>query len=81
MTSSCSQTQGLGKVKGTKVIEAFDLSNAYYILGHRRADGVMVGGWNHNPQTHPLEGNFSGDQTRKVVGLMDSHGDVLVPSP
>ena len=43
--------------------------------------GVMVGGQNHNPQTHLLEGNFSGDQTRRVVGLADSHGDVLVPLP
>ena len=30
-------------------------------------------------QMHPLEGNFSGDQTLRVVGLVDSHGDILVP--
>ena len=31
MNSCCSRTQGLAKVKGTEVIEAFGLSNAYYI--------------------------------------------------
>ena len=41
----------------------------------------MVGGWNHNPQMHPLEGNFLGDQTGRDVGLVDLHRDVLVPSP
>ena len=81
MNSSHSQTHSLGKVKGTGVIEAFDLSNAYYILSLWRADGVMVGGQNHNPQMHLSEGNFLGDQTRRVVGLTDSHGDILVPSP
>ena len=79
MNSSHSQTHSQGKVKGTEVMEAFDLSDAYYILGPWRANGVMVGGQNHNPQMHPLEGNFSGDQTRRVVGPADSHGDVLVP--
>ena len=81
MDSGCSQTQSLGKVKGTEVIEAFDLSNAYYILGPWRVDGAMVGGQNHNPQMHPSEGNFLGDQTRRVVGLADSHRDILVPLP
>ena len=65
---------------GTEVMEASDLSDTYYVLGPWRAKGVMVGGWNHNPQMHPSEGNFLGDQTRRVVGLADSHGDVLVPS-
>ena len=74
-----SQTCGLGKVRGTKVMEAFGLSNIYYILGILRADGVMVDGWNHHPQTHPLEGNFLGDQTRRVFWPADSHRDVLVP--
>ena len=68
-------------MKGTEVIEAFGLSNAYYILGLSRAGGVMVDDWNHNPQMHLLEENFLGDQTGRVVGLADSHGDVLVPSP
>ena len=79
--SGCSQAHGLGKVKGTKVIKAFGPSNAYYILGLLRAKGVIVDDWNHHPQVHLLEGNFSGDQTRRVVGLADSHGDVLVPLP
>ena len=73
MNSSCSQTHDLEKVKGTEVIEAFDLSNAYYILGLWRANGLTVGCWNHNPQMHLLEGNFLGDQTGRVVGLADSH--------
>ena len=66
-------------MKGTEAIEAFDLSNAYYVLSPWRADGVMVGGWNHNPQMHPSEGNFLGDQTGRVVGLADIHRDILVP--
>ena len=66
---------------GTEVIEAFGLSNIYYILSLLRADRVMVDNWNHHPQMHPLEGNFSWDQTGRVIGLADSHEDVLVPSP
>ena len=64
MNSGHSQTHGLGKVMGTEVIEAFGLSNAYYILSLWRANGVMVDNWNHHPQTHLLEGNFFGGQTR-----------------
>ena len=81
MNSGCFQTCSLGKVRGTEVIEAFGLSDVYYILGLLRANGVMVDGWNHHPQMHPLEGNFSGDQTGRVVGLADSHRDFLVPLP
>ena len=81
MNSGCSQTHSLGKVKGTKVIEAFGLSNVYYVLDLLRADGVTVDNQNHHLQMHPSEGNFSGDQTRRVVGPVDSHGDILSPSP
>ena len=81
MNSGCSQTHSLGKVKGTEVTEAFGLSDTCYIPSLWRADGVMVDDQNHHPQMHPLEGNFLGDQTRRVVGLADSHGDVLVPLP
>ena len=81
MNSSHYQTHGLGKAKGTEVMEASDLSNGYYVLIPWRAAGVMVGGQNHNPQMYPWEGNFSGDQTRRVVGLADSHGNILVPLP
>ena len=63
------------------MIEAFDLSNVYYILDLLRANGVTVDDWNHHPQMHPSEGNFLGDQTGRVVGLADSHGDILFPSP
>ena len=81
MNSGCSQIHSLGKVKGTEVIEAFGLSDAYYILSLWRADGVMVDDQNHHPQMHLSEGNFLEDQTRKVFGLADSHGDILVPLP
>ena len=81
MNSSHSSTHGLGKVKGTEVIEAFGLSNVHFILSLLRANGVMFDDWNHHPQMHPLEGNFSGDQIGSVVGLVGSHRDVLVPSP
>ena len=63
------------------MIEAFGLSDVYYILSLLRANGGMVGGWNHNPQMHLSEGNFLGDQIGRVVGLADSHRDVLVPLP
>ena len=63
------------------MIKAFGLSNIYYILGLLRANGVMVDDWNHHPQMHPMEGSFLGDQTRRVVGLADSHGDILVLLP
>ena len=68
MKSDSSQTHDLGKVKGTEVIEAFGLPNTYYILSLWRANGVMVDDQNHHPQMHPLEGNFSGDETGWVVG-------------
>ena len=60
-------------------MEAFNLSSVYYVLGLLRADGVMVDGQNHHPQMHPSEGNFLGNQTGRVVGSADSHGDILVP--
>ena len=50
------------------------------ILGLLRANEVMVDNQNHHPQTHPSEGYFLGDQTRRVVGLADSHRVVLAPS-
>ena len=81
MNSGCSQTHGLGKVRGTEVIEAIGLSDVYYVLSLLRANGVMVDNWNHHPQMHPSEGNFLGVQTERVVGPADSHGGVLVPSP
>ena len=62
-------------------MEAFGLSDINYILSLWRANEVTVEDWNHHPQMYPLEGNSSGDQTRRVVWLADSHGDVLVPSP
>ena len=62
-------------------MEAFSLSDVYYILSLLRANGVIVDGQNHHPQMHPSEGNFLGDQTRRVVGPADSHRDILVPSP
>ena len=68
-------------MKGAEGIEASGLSNAYYVLGLWRADGVMVGGQNCNLQMHLLEGNFLRDQIRRVVGPADSHKDILVPLP
>ena len=79
MNSGHSQTHGPGKVRGTEVMEAFGLSNICYILCLLRANDVMVDDQNHHPQMHPSEGNLLGDQTGRVVGLVDSHGDVLVP--
>ena len=58
------------------MIEAFSLSDVFYILGLLRVNGVMVDDWNHHPQMHPSEGNFLGDQNGKVVRLADSKGDV-----
>ena len=58
MNSCCSGTHGQGKVKGTKVIEAFGLSIAYYVPSLWRANKVMVGSQNHNPQMGPSEVNF-----------------------
>ena len=77
--SGCSQTHSLGKVRGTKVMEAFGLSNVYYVLSLSRANKVMVGDQNHHPQTHPSERNLLGDQTRRIAGPADSHRDVLSP--
>ena len=79
LNSGHSQTNSLGKVKESKVIEAFSLSDVRYILGLLRANGVTVDNWNHHPQMHPLEGNILGDQTGRVVGSADPHGDVLAP--
>ena len=79
--SSCSRTHGPGKVRGTGVIEAFGLSNIYYILSLLRPDEVMVDDQNHHPQMHPPKGKLLGDQTRRVVGPVDSHRDVPAPFP
>ena len=81
MNSGHSQTHGPGKVRATEVMEAFGLSNICYIPGLLRAEEVTVDDQNHHPQMHCSEGNLSGDQTGRFVGLMDSHGDVLAPSP
>ena len=53
MNLCCSQTHDPGKVKGTKVMEAFGLSDVYCILGLSGADGVMVDDHSHHPQRHP----------------------------
>ena len=79
MNSGHSQPHGLRKVKGTEVIGAFGLSDAYYVLSLWRATGVRVDDQNHHPQTHPSEGNFLGDQTGRVVRLADSHRASLSP--
>ena len=81
MNSSCCPTHGLEKVRGTKVMEAFGLSNICYILSLLRANKVMVDSWNNHPQMHPSEGNLLGGQTGRVVGLADSHRDVLAYLP
>ena len=60
---------------------AFGLSNAYCVFGLWRANEVIVDNWNYHPQMHPLDGNSSGDQTGRVVGLADSHRGTLVPLP
>ena len=81
MSSGCSQMHDLGKVRGTELIEAFGLSDICYILSLLRPNKVKVDDQNHHPQMHPSEGNSLGDQTTRVVGLVDSHRDVLAPSP
>ena len=53
-----SQNHGLGKGKGTEVIEASGLSISYYVPGLWRVNGVMVGRENCNLQMHPLEVNL-----------------------
>ena len=80
MNSSHSQTHSLWKVRGTEVIQAFGLSDVYYVLSLLRADRVTVDDQNHYHQMHPSEGNLLGDQTGRVVWLADSHGNVLVLS-
>ena len=81
LNSSHSRTHGLGKMRGNEVIEAFGLSDIYYVLGLSRPNEVMVDDQNHHPQLQPSEGNFLGDQTGMVVGPADSHRDVLPPLP
>ena len=81
MNSGHSLMHGLGKVRGTKGMEAFGLSNVYYVLSLLRANEVMVDDQNHHPQTHPSEGILLEDQARRVVEPADSHGDGLAPSP
>ena len=76
-----SQIHSLGKVGGTEVMEAFDLSNIYCILGLSGANEAMVDDGNHHPWRHLSEGSLSGDQTGRVVGLADSHRDILAPLP
>ena len=79
VNSSHSQTHGLGKVRGTKVMEAFGLSTVYCILGLSGANELMVEDQNHHSQRHTSEGNLLGNQTGRVVGLADSHRDILAP--
>ena len=81
MNSSCSWTHGLGKVRGTKVIEAFGVSKVYYVLNLLRANEVPIDDQNYHPQMHPSEGKLLGDQTGRVFGLADSHVYVLAPLP
>ena len=57
MNSYCSQNYNLGKLKETKMFEAFGLSDAYYAPGPLWADGVMVDSQNCHPQMHLSEGN------------------------
>ena len=68
-------------MRRTEVMEAFGLSNVCYMLGLLRAEEVTVDDWNHHPQMHPSEGNLLGNQTGRVVGLADSHGNILAPLP
>ena len=57
MNSYHSQNHGLGKVKGTEVIEASGLANACYTPGPLWANGVMADSQNCHLQMHLLEGN------------------------
>ena len=81
MSSCHSRTHNLGKVRGTKVMESFGLSNAYCNLGPLGADMVMVDGQSHHLQRHPLQGNLLDGQTSRVVGLADLYVAVLAPLP
>ena len=53
-SSCCSQTHSLGKVMGTKTMEAFGPSDIYCSLDPSGANVVMVDGWSHHPQRYPL---------------------------
>ena len=53
MNYCCSQTHNLGKVKGTKVMQAFGLSDIYYILGASGPSKVKADDQSHHPQRHP----------------------------
>ena len=79
MNSCHSQTHDLRKVRGTEVMEAFNLSDVYCILGLSGANEAMVDNQNHHPWRHPSQGSLLGGQTRRVVGLVDLHGDILAP--
>ena len=80
--SSCHlQTHGLGKVMGTKVMEAFGPSDIYCSLSPLGANVVMVDGQSLHPQGYSLWGNLSDGQTLRVVGPADLHMDILAPSP
>ena len=43
-------------------MEAFGLSHAYCNLSPLGADMVIVDGWRHHLQRHPLQGNLSDGQ-------------------
>ena len=79
MNSGHSQNHGLGKVMGTKVMEAFGLSNVYCVPGLLGANEVMVDDQNHHPWRYPLEDSLSVDQAGRVFGTADLHRDALAP--
>ena len=63
MSSCHSQTHGLGKVMGTKAMEAFGPSDVYCGLNPSGASVAMVDGQNHHPQRYPSWGNLADCQT------------------
>ena len=81
MSSSHSQTHDLGKVMGTKVMEAFGPSDIYCSLGLSGANMVMVDSQSHHPQRYPLWGDLSNSQIGRVVGPADSPVDIPAALP
>ena len=49
--------------EGNEVMEAFGLSNVYYVLSPSGAGKVEVDAQSHHPQRHPSEGSLLGGQT------------------
>ena len=56
MNSCHSQTHDPGKVREIKVMEAFGLSNIYYVLSLSGDNEVKVDNQNHCPWRHPSWG-------------------------